>query len=456
MALITSAASLNVGTELTIDEAARTFTLNVAGDLIAKDGVRYQALYSKFVNLWNTAAYQDSPMPMRAGNVKAGNYIFGQDDSGGFNGWRPADAATITYLRDGGHEQYDASGDLTEVYSGWKGLGFISSGAQPYYIQDVGGAPIDFPFDDQPNVPIQIFGDAANGDFDNRAASPTVFVREQGQLFTSSTLADTGSTLAGDVATFLLANRADDKIVDGDATVASAAPYTGMSYTRHATDQPREIGGVTYNFRRIVNANGATIEQAYTYCQYLLRQPTDIDSGAGTEIGRTAVDFGAFNGSDFVGGESVYFDNLATASQAQMRLTDEGAANTGIQFPSVAGGALSFTANLAEGGAGTFTLYYTAPPSGDGYGGGSPTIVEDASGSPISGAITGVSIPFDFAFTQNTQAGYAGGSARPVTLVGINPGKAKFQRFDGVLINSTTLAFGLVAQDDTAHEDFAA
>ena len=348
MALITSAADLNVGTELTINEATRTWRLNVAGNLVAKDGVNYQALYSKLVDLWNTSTYQDSPMPMRAGNVKAGNYIFGQDDSGDFNGWRPEDAASITYLRNGGHEQYDENGNLTEIYSGWVGLGVINSAAQPYYVADTGGAPINFPFDDQPNVPIQIFGDAANGDFDNRSAAPQVFVREQGFLFTSSILSDTGSTLAGDVARFLLNNRADDNIADDDATIESSAPYTGMSYTRHDTDQARNIGGVDYNFRRIIDANGATIEEAYTYVQYLLRQPTDIDSGAGTEIGQTAQDFGVFNGSLFLAGESVYFDNLAVSSQAQMRLTDEGAVNTNIQFPSISGGSLRFTANLAE------------------------------------------------------------------------------------------------------------
>ena len=39
MAKITSKTQLNVGTELTIDTSARTITLNVAGNLVAKDGV---------------------------------------------------------------------------------------------------------------------------------------------------------------------------------------------------------------------------------------------------------------------------------------------------------------------------------------------------------------------------------------------------------------------------------
>lgn len=455
MALITSRASLNVGTELTINEAARTWRLNVAGNLIAKDGVNYQALYSKMVELWNTNVYNDSPMPMRAGNVKAGNYIFGQDDSGVFNGWAPEDAASISYLRNGGHEQYDGSGNLTRVYSGWQGLGSAQLATQPYYILDTGQTPVDFPFDDLFNVPIQVFGDATNGNFDFRSGAPVVYIRKQGRLFDSSVLGDTGSTLGGDIARFLLNDGQDDNVVASDTDVTTLPLYTGMSYTRFTTDQLRDIGGADYPFRRIIDANGGTIEQAYTFAQYLLRQNSDIDSGAGTELGRTAVDFGAFNGSTYIAGQSVFFDNLATSSRAQMRLTDE-TGLSGLQFPSIAGGNLGFTTNLTTGGLGRYTLYYETPPVGDAFGGGSPVIVEDASGTPINGLISGATIPFDFAFSQNTQAGFSTGSERDVVLVGINPGYAKYQTFRGRIIDSTTLALNLVAQDDTAHEDFVA
>jgi hypothetical protein len=57
MAKITSKAQLNVGTEITIDTANSTFTLIAAGNMVAKDGVTLQALYSKFVELWTTASY---------------------------------------------------------------------------------------------------------------------------------------------------------------------------------------------------------------------------------------------------------------------------------------------------------------------------------------------------------------------------------------------------------------
>ena len=82
MAKITTRASLNVGTDVAIDEPNRTFTLNVAGNLVAKDGVTLQALYSKFSDLWATSTYQDSPFPMNAIDALSGQYYFGVDAGG--------------------------------------------------------------------------------------------------------------------------------------------------------------------------------------------------------------------------------------------------------------------------------------------------------------------------------------------------------------------------------------
>ena len=92
---------MNVGTELTIDEANKTFTLNVAGNLVAKDGVTIQALYSKFIDLWATAGYQDSPFPMYAIDALSGQFQFGTDGST-YSGWKPSNDATRQMLRDGG------------------------------------------------------------------------------------------------------------------------------------------------------------------------------------------------------------------------------------------------------------------------------------------------------------------------------------------------------------------
>ena len=48
---ITDGDNLVVGTELTLDTTAKTIKLNQAGNLVYKDGVTLQALYSKFKQL---------------------------------------------------------------------------------------------------------------------------------------------------------------------------------------------------------------------------------------------------------------------------------------------------------------------------------------------------------------------------------------------------------------------
>ena len=64
MAKITDPDDLIVGTNLTIDTAARTIALNAGGSLVLKDGVTLQALYSKLIELWTTATYQPFPFPI--------------------------------------------------------------------------------------------------------------------------------------------------------------------------------------------------------------------------------------------------------------------------------------------------------------------------------------------------------------------------------------------------------
>ena len=111
MPKLTTRAQINVGTELTVDEPGRTFTLNVAGGLIAKDGVTLQALYSKFVDLWNTSTYQDSPFPMYTIDALSGQFQFGTDGAT-FSGWKPANDATRQMLRDGGWSEFSNAGAL--------------------------------------------------------------------------------------------------------------------------------------------------------------------------------------------------------------------------------------------------------------------------------------------------------------------------------------------------------
>ena len=157
MAKITNKAQLNVGTELSIDTAARTITLNVAGNLVAKDGVTWQALYSKFIDLWTTSTYNDFPFPFYVIDALSGQFAIGTDGSR-YNTWTWAGANTRTYLRDGGWSEYvattpggdgtSATGDLARQYVGIVSLGTVSAGSQLYYQTTSTGAATNFTYTD--------------------------------------------------------------------------------------------------------------------------------------------------------------------------------------------------------------------------------------------------------------------------------------------------------------------
>lgn len=243
MPKITTRAGLVVGTELTIDEVAKTFTLNVLGNLIAKDGVTLQAIYSKFVELWATAPYQDSPFPMYAIDALSGQFQFGTDGST-FSGWKPATDATRQMLRDGGWSEYNSSGVLARQYAGMVGLGVVSAGSQLYYQRDAADAPTNFTFTDQANEGVQVFGsataDATTTTFDKRTFFKG-FVREYQKKYKDSVLADTGKTTTGaNLVNLLLANETDLDIQVADAGI-TGLPYSEINVKYFATAFAKDI-----------------------------------------------------------------------------------------------------------------------------------------------------------------------------------------------------------------------
>lgn len=443
MAKITSRASLNVGTELTIDETARTFTLNEAGNLVAKDGVTLQALYSKFADLWTTTTYQDSPFPLNAIDALSGQYYFGVDAGGNYNGWKPANDATRNMLRDGGWREYSSAGVLNREYAGFVGLGAINTGAQPYYILNASDAPTNFPFADQFNVGVQVYGDAANGDFDKRTYAKT-YCREYGKKYKDSVLADTGKTATGAfLVNFLISNEDDLKIQANDAAM-TGAPYDGITVSYYSTNQNRLIGGANYPFRIIVDGNGATLEQIYTKIQYLLRQNSDINTAgdAGSVTGKTAASLLSFVGDTLVTSTGVYIDNIQSADSNRIEFYDQnGVKRTN---PYTAAGALSFNAALVGAGS-SYRLFFSAD-----YGTASAVTVKNASGVDIAGIISASPIPFDFDYDGDTLGGTAG-TDKAVTLIGIKPGSGKFAVATGTLTRSKAISLSLVGEADRAY-----
>lgn len=449
MAKITSKASLNVGTELVIDETAKTIQLVAAGNLVAKDGVTLQALYSKLVDLWATAGYQDSPFPMYAIDALSGQFQIGTDGAT-YSGWTWLDDTTRNMLRDGGWSEYSAAGALQAQYAGFIGLGSINSGAQPYYQLAATDAPINFPFADQFNVGVKVFGDATHGNFDKRTYART-FCREYGKKYASSVLADTGSTATGaNKQNFLIANSDDLKILAADGAM-TGAPYNGITVSYYTANQSRSIGGSSYNFKIIIEGNGATLEQIYTKVQYLLRQATDINASgtAGSKIGKIQSDLLTFVGDTLVTANSVYIDNIQAADSNRIEFYDDG--GTKRTNPYTAAGTITFNAPLIGAGS-SYRLMYTAPPgAGNDFGEAGAITVNDASGTPITGTISAGSVAFTFDYDGNVQGGFTAGTDRPVTLIGIRPGAGKYVAATGTLTRSKTIALSLVAEQDRVY-----
>jgi hypothetical protein len=459
MAKITNKSQLNVGTEIVINEPARTIQLVQAGNLVFKDGVTLQAVYSKLVDLWATATYQDSPFPMYAIDALSGQFQIGTDGAT-YSGWTWADANTRNALRDGGWSEYSAAGVLEQQFAGFIGLGSITPATtvQPYYHLTSTDAPTNFPFTDQFNVGVKVYGDATHGNFDKRTYAKA-FVREYGKKFKSSVLADTGSTATGaNKQNFLISNEDDLKITTllgsdqsaGDAAMAGA-PYNGITVAYYSTNQSRTIAGVPRDFKIIIEGNGGTLEQIYAKVQYLLRQNTDINTGgtAGVKTGKIQSDLLTFVGDTLVTSQSVYIDDVLSADSNRVEFYDD--SNTKRTNLYTAAGTMNFNSVLVGAGS-SYRLMFTSPPgAGNDYGESGAITVNNAAGTPITGPISAASIPFDYDYDGNVQGGYAGGEDRPVTLIGIRPGYGKFAVATGSLTRSKGITLSLVAEQDRVY-----
>jgi hypothetical protein len=452
MPKITSKSLLVVGTELTVDETLKKITLNVAGNLVAKDGVTWQALYSKLVDLWATLFYQDSQFPAYAIDALSGQFQIGTDGAT-FSGWTFANDASRQMMRDGGWSEYNSSGVLARQYVGIVGLGAVSTGAQLYYQKVAAGAAANFTFTDQCNEGIQIYGsataDATTTTFDSRVYFKG-YVREYAKKYKDSVLADTGKTITGaNVVNVLLSNEDDLKILANDAAM-TGAPYSGITVAYYTANQSRSIGGTPYNFKTIVAGNGATLEQIYTKLQFLLRQATDINTGgtAGVKTGKIQSSLCGFVGDTLVTSSSVYIDNIQSADSNRIEFYDDSAVKR--TNPYTAAGTITFNSVLVGAGSSYRLMYTTGPGALDDYTQANAITVLNASAAPITGTISTSSIAFDFDYDSSTAGGTAG-TDKPVTLIGVRPGFGKFAVATGILSRSKGISLSLVAEADRVY-----
>lgn len=476
MAKIIDGDDLVVGTEITIDTTARTFTLIQAGNLVAKDGVTLQALYSKFIKLWETAAYNQFPFPMYAIDAKSGQFEFGFDGSR-YSDWRPANDTTRNMLRDGGWNEYQAAGtpdiagtsatgDLARRYVGIVSLGNVSEGAQLYYqTVDADGGQTNFVYTDEANQGVQVYGDATvdatTTTFDTQTFFKA-FCREEGFTYASSTLADTAQTGTGAyTVNVLLSNSTDLNIVNTDAEItgAQAATYANIDVSYYTVSQAIDINSPSddFDFRIIVDGDNKTLQQIYTKVQYLLRQNSDINSAVtnsiGTVTGQTADALMYFVGPDLYCSTSVFIQNLRAQDVNNVFFFDQGGTQRTYNYS--ASLSLNFNSFLTSGGTGYYTVYITDSEVGaNDYGTATAIILDKTDGSDIAGAITSSTLNFSVAYDTNSQGGRVGSSSGPdipITVVAGNKGVAKPVVVSGLIERTKTNSVTLTAEQDRAY-----
>ena len=429
MALITDPDNLNKGTEITINTSAKTIALSVTGNL-SNDGVAGQALYSFLKEEWKSdASLIPYPFPMVSITPEQFEFV---------EGWVPANDTTRNLVRSAGWREINASDAIEREYMGIISLGNIDSADTPYYAFSSDAAETDFDFAGTINQAIQTFGDSSNGNIDKRSDTLTVYIRAQGKTYGSATSTSIGLTALNYIANrFPLAEANDSKVAASDSTISTTAPYTGMSITYGAVT--RSIGGVSYNFGVVVDGNQGTAEQIYEFVQYSLRLASDIDAGAGSQIGSLADSLMGFAGEALTTTTGVYIDDFQTNDTNRISFTDTG--GTVRTFPFVAAGTISFNSNLVSDSSAIYRMFFTS-----GFGTGSALLVDDNSSADISGNIGGSStISFDFDYDGNTQGGRTAGTDASVTVVAIGLDTAQYVSATATITRATGQNISLVA-----------
>jgi len=444
--LITDPDSLNQGTEVVIDTAAKTIQLLTAGNL-STDGVVLQALYSFLKEEWQDNALLRFEFPMQPITDESFEFI---------NGWNLLDDSSRFLIRTGGWAVVDeTTGNNTEVWAGIVGLGSIESDDQLYYDQGVGATNVQLT--GQVNQAVQVFSDPdADGTpaFDYRT-NFSLFVREQGQIFGQASLSDIGVTLMENIVyRFPISTSIDLNITASDAVIATEAPYSGMSITYHETPQTRIIGGVERDFGIVIDGAEGTAEQIYEFVQFQLRQVTDVDEDEGgpTQIGQLQDELLRFVGANLEtlsatnadgGGTGVFIDNSQSNDTNRLSFRDNAGASQ--QFPFVASLSLNFNNNLVAAADAIFSVFFT-DANGNDFDDSDAIIVNDSAGVPITGLVGGLSTrSFTFDYDGNVQGGRTPATDAPITVVAIGTDNAQHVLATGTITRSISNSVSLVS-----------
>lgn len=283
---------------LRIDTTAKTIQLVAGGALVAADGVTGQCLFSKLKEIIKASSTLISvPLPIRE--------MIHDESMELVNGWTFADTTTLKMIRDCGVAYVNTSGVITAMYACIVTLGQVLSGA-PYFVQSSSATAsagsfthVNLATTFGVNELVQIYSDT-NGDgtpdYDYRSYFK-VFLREQGKTYDESSNTDIGySTLTYKKYNFPITHSVDAGVTADDTTVDA---YTGLTIQWYAAAQSASLGTHgPYNYHVLINGNGKTHSEIYSWVQRQLRKTSDIDAdGTNSKNGNVTAALVRMDGS---------------------------------------------------------------------------------------------------------------------------------------------------------------
>lgn len=434
--------SVNSATNnLRFDTTAKTIQLVSGGSLVAKDGVTGQCLFSKIKEVIKAdATLIKYALPVRE--------MIHDESMELINGWTFLDETTRKMIRDCGVAYVNVSGVTTAMYACFVTLGQVAAGTAStdlYFTQSSASNATTATFAHLNtgdtfgvNELVQIYSDT-NGDgtpdYDYRAYAK-VFLRRAGYTYDESSNIDIGyPALTYKKYNFPITHSVDAGVTKDDTAVDA---YTGMSITWYAAAQSASLGtNGPYNFHAIINANGRTYDEVYSWVQRQLRKSADIDADAtNVKTGQVTAALVFMDGATLktryqagVGG--IHISNLSAASYNNVAEADD--TQTFRTYPYTAAITFSFDSYLqADGANAKFWIYDAAT-----YPGASATLLKDASGNDMTGDLTGGAATKAFSYAWTADKAWVG--------VAIGKNNAKVAVASGTILQSTVNSGSFVA-----------
>jgi hypothetical protein len=416
------------------DTTNRTIELVAGGNLVAKDGVTGQCLFSKIKEVIKADANLIKfPLPVRE--------MIYDESMELVNNWKFKDESSLKMVRDCGVAYVNSSGVFTAMFACFVTLGSVITGAPYYTLSSATNAStgsfthINLGTTFGVNELVQIYSDT-NGDgipdYDSRAYAK-VFLREAGYTYSEASVADIGyPSLTYKKYNFPITHSVDPGVTVSDATLAG---YTGMSIQWYAAAQSFSLGANgPYNFRVVINGNNRTYDQIYSWVQYQLRQTSDVDAGAGNRTGRVSPALVFMDGATLktrfqqaLGG--VHITNPAGSSLNNIaEAADDFTGSNYRTYPYVAAITLEFDEYLVQDGANaSFWLFDAAT-----YGTPSAALLVDNNAVPITGTLSGVTLG-----NPTKSFGFNYSVDKPWVAVAVGRDKGKTAVATGTIIQST-------------------